>query len=343
MLIDSKDIRLRDGTGIKINQYETPASDLTNTIIPFLVHKGPAWLSDIRNRLNGEYPESADYFFIALLDGEPVSHLWLATSRENRSTGLIGHIFTGKKYRGRGISAVLLEAAHRYFFNSGGKIIILQTSNPVAWSYYKKHGYITLFGDTSKNEIAFMYKEAQTGDFDKLIEAEKEAYWVERRNLLTGDLPALELLYCITGDNPMRIKNGLHGVLFGYEIEGIFGELFKKDPEAGRPFYLNKVEAGINLIRSIITVRKRTLAIERISDFDFFILPGFEKGFYELAEETFDELKNFPELILEYRGFDEDKFKILKDFGFKKIREEENYYLYRGKTLSASVYRKKFP
>ena len=343
MLISDENINLKDGTGIKISQYETPAPELSNTIIPFLIHKGPSWLSDIRNRLNGEYPESTDRFFLACVNEKPVSHLWLTTSKENRTIGLLGHIFTSEKHRGRGISSVLLEAAHSYFFNAGGKILILQTSNPVAWKYYSSRGYITLFGDTSKNETAMMYKEAKTGDFNKLIELEKDAYWVERRNLLTGDLAALEFLYCIADDKPITIKNGLHGVLSGYETEGIFGELFKQDAVTEKPVYLNKVEAGTNMLRSVLTVRKRTLSIERISDIDFFILPGFEKGFYELAEETFAELENFPQLILEHKGFDNEKFRILKDFGFKKVREEENYYLYRGEMINASVYRKKLP
>ncbi|NOY09321.1 MAG: GNAT family N-acetyltransferase [Spirochaetes bacterium] len=336
-------VSLKDGTELNIRQYTAPSADLLDTVIPFLAHKGSAWLNNIRSRLNGDYTESTDYFFLGYMEGKPVSHLWLTVSKEIKSIALTGHIYTCKKYRRRGISGKLLDTARRFFFDTGGKVIVLQTTSPAAYEYYRKYGYKTLAGNPLQKQAAVMYTEKEPGLLNALKEQEKNTYWVERRELSTGDLPALMLLYSINGETAIKIKNRPQGVLTGYETEAVFGSLFRKSPETGRPVFINRVETGENLIRSIITVRRRTISIERILDFDFFLLPGFEEGFYLSAGELFAELENFPELILEYQGCDKHKFEILKKLGFTIIREETDYYLYHGNKIAASVFRKNFP
>ncbi len=336
-------VTLKDGTELNIQQHTSPSADLAGTIIPFLAHKGSAWLNDIKSRLNGDYTESTDYFFLGYIGGNPVSHLWLTVSKEIKSIALAGHIYTSGKYRGHGISGKLLNTAHRFFFDTGGKVIVLQTANPAAYGYYRKYGYKTLIGNPLQKQSAVMYTEKEPGLLETLTEQEKNTYWVERRDITTGDLPALLLLYSINGETSIKIKNRPQGVLTGCETEAVFGSLFRKNPETGRAVFINRVETGENLIRSIITVRRRTIPVERVLDFDFFLLPGFEEGFYLLAEELFAELKKFPELILEYQGCDKFKFEILRKLGFKILREEADYYLYHGNKIAASVFRKNLP
>ena len=336
-------VSLKDGTELNIQQYTAPAADLLDTAIPFLAHKGYAWINNIRSRVNGDYTESTDYFFLGYIEREPVSFLWLTVSKEIKSIALAGHIYTCEKHRRRGISGKLLDTAHRFFFDTDGKVIVLQTSNPAAYEYYRKYGYKTLTGNPLQKQTAVMYTEKEPGLLNTLTEREKNIYWVERRDLSTGDLPALLLLYSINDETEIKIKNRPQGVLTGYETEAVFGSLFRKNPKTGRPVFINRVETGENLIRSIITVKRRTISIERIVDFDFFLLPGFEDGFYLLAEELFAELENFPELILEYEGCDKYKFEILKKLGFKIIREEADYYLDHGNKIAASVFRKNLP
>jgi len=338
-----------NGKSMEIKIYKNPQKEeLEELIKPFLQETNPQIL-EIYLRTGGYFSESINYYFMGYENDNCILLLWATASQENQTIAFSKYLYIEKTLNDPNIPTTMLKKATEYLFEQGVKVVLLNTPYSTLYNSYGEIGYKHLLGDKEQNENLIMFTERENGLLNNLFREEKSAYWIERRNLSNGDLALLQLLYSylnvelLSNDEAFLIKNYPQGIITGNEVALHFSKFFSREPLRGYPIFLNKVEMGNNLIRSIATVKKRELPVERIVDFDFYFLEGFQSGFYNLVEELTAELANFPHIILEYRGFNKKKIDILKHLGFKEHYTEEEYFLYQGEKIDIAILRKTLP
>ncbi len=351
---ESLSINTSRGNHIKLTIYSQPIEkDEQDLLIGILNQNHNP--QDICQRLFTYQQENKNYYLTGYINENQTFHILLTMSLENPHISSITHLLLNKgtKIEQKKLFFAdlpdILKTINDYMTSLGTQIILFTTSNPDIYKKAIEAGYKPLLGDTKDTGSALLFYESAESTLQSLFQEEKQAYWIERGNLSLGDLPLLQLLYSsinrdlLSPDEPILLKNYPQAILTGVETPFIFYKLFETDYR-NSPIYINKVERGNNLIRSIVTVKKRYLPIELIVDFDFYFLEGFENGFYTLAEEVIQELSNFPGLSLEYKGFNKKKIEILKSLGFKNIeKRDEEYFLFKGEKLKVEILRKKLP
>ena len=339
----------QEGRFLEIKIYKSLAEEEIQTIMGLFRNEATQLISEIYLRTHGYFNDSINYYFLGHLKNTPTILLWATTAQENQSIAFLQYLYIDKSLDDPGVPTAILEKATQYLFEQGVVITLLNTSHNKLYNSYREIGYDFLLRDNRQRGNTIMFAEKRDGTLKNIFKEERDAYWIERKNLSNGDLALLQLLYSslnrelLSDNEAFLIKNYPQGIIIGNELERKFSKLFARDPAGNYPIFLNKVEMGNSLIRAIVTVKKRELPIERIVDFDFYFLQGFHEGFYNLVEEIIAELSNFPHIILEYRGFNRKKLEILKYLGFKEDHREEEYFLYQGRKIDISILRKKLP
>ncbi len=337
------------GKPLEIKIYKNPQGEEREEILKPFSHKINQRAAEIYLRMGGYFSESINYYFAGYIENKLILLLWATTSVENQSVIFLEYLYIKRDLKDPEIPTAMLKKASRYLFEQGSELTLLNTIHSELYDSFRLIGYKLLLGEKERNENVIMFAERENGLLHKLLSEEKNAYWIERRNLSNGDLALLQLLYSslnvdlLSEKEFFLIKNYPQGIITGNELASKFSNLFSKETTRGYPVFLNKVETGNRLIRSIVTVKKRELPVERIVDFDFYFLEGFHDGFYNLVEDITAELSNFPHIILEYRGFNKKKIDILKYLGFKENYREEKYFLYQGEKIDTVVLRKTLP
>ncbi len=352
---ESLSINTSTGNNIKFKIYSQPIEREEKNLLTEILNQNLRNTCEIYQRFLEGQGDSQNYYSTGYINKTQIFHILITIPIENPYVASITHLFPDKKITGKEKKAFfadlpeILKAITDYMTSRGTRIILFTTSNPDIYKKAIEAGYKPLLGDTKDTGSALLFYESAESTLQSLFQEEKQAYWIERGNLSLGDLPLLQLLYSsinrdlLSPDEPILLKNYPQAILTGVETPFIFYKLFETDYR-NSPIYINKVERGNNLIRSIVTVKKRYLPIELIVDFDFYFLEGFENGFYTLAEEVIQELSNFPGLSLEYKGFNKKKIEILKSLGFKNIeKRDEEYFLFKGEKLKVEILRKKLP
>lgn len=85
--------------------------------------------------------QSRNWFFWAETGGRVVSTCWFIQPEDDPSLGCFGEVYTSPEYRGRGVAKALNRMSIEHFEQSGGKLLMLATGNPVAAKLYESLGF----------------------------------------------------------------------------------------------------------------------------------------------------------------------------------------------------------
>ena len=85
--------------------------------------------------------QSRNWFFRAETGGRVVSTCWYVQPEDDPSLGCFGEVYTSPDCRGRGLAKELNRMAIEHFEQSGGKLLMLATGNPVAAKLYESLGF----------------------------------------------------------------------------------------------------------------------------------------------------------------------------------------------------------
>ena len=92
--------------------------------------------------LKGLYEDqSQNWFFWGETGGRVVSTCWFIQPADDPSLGCFGEVYTSPEYRGRGVAKALSRMSIERFEQSGGKLLMLATGNPVAAKLYESLGF----------------------------------------------------------------------------------------------------------------------------------------------------------------------------------------------------------
>jgi GNAT superfamily N-acetyltransferase len=86
--------------------------------------------------------QSRNWFFWTETEGKIVSICWYIQPDDDPSLSCFGEVYTAPEYRGKGLAKELNGFAIEHFEQSGGKLMMLATGNPVAAKLYSSLGFV---------------------------------------------------------------------------------------------------------------------------------------------------------------------------------------------------------
>ncbi len=86
--------------------------------------------------------QSRNWFFWTESQGKIVSICWYIQPDDDPSLSCFGEVYTAPEYRGKGLAKELNGFAVQHFEQSGGKLMMLATGNPVAAKLYGSLGFV---------------------------------------------------------------------------------------------------------------------------------------------------------------------------------------------------------
>lgn len=104
-------------------------------------HKGPPWITDIRQRVAQGVAGARDAFAVVARDGHYVAGASISKSGE---LGILGHCYTRPEERHCGHARALLETLLAWFDMTGGRALYLGTTSDLEVGLYGKLGFVAL-------------------------------------------------------------------------------------------------------------------------------------------------------------------------------------------------------
>jgi len=155
------------------------------------------WSFDMHLRLVG-LRFSQDVWYLAQVQGRPVSAMLLCRSKFCPQLGSIHRVYTAEPYRRRGLASKLLKLAINDFESSGGQALIISTEhNDSAMSFYEQYHFVTINESESSrtgNRIAWRISDGDSPEnFLKQLFAPSTAVFM--RSSDRADVPLLLSLF----------------------------------------------------------------------------------------------------------------------------------------------------
>lgn len=142
MFDDLGQVVLRDGEIAGLGVVRAPDEEWRGRVEHLLGHKGEVWRWQVRQMLAGQpqvLAQAEPFFYVLHRDHAPLANIMTI---EARGVGVLGHVFTLHRERGRGAASLLMEALLRHFRERGGQALYLSTGfNSNAFRIYARRGF----------------------------------------------------------------------------------------------------------------------------------------------------------------------------------------------------------
>ncbi len=132
-------ITLKDGTPAEVRLVMPPEAGWAETMHCFLKHKGLPWQIHWLRAFEGGCDDLETRFYLLVVDGEPVGNVMTV---ESIGVGILGHVYTKPRWRGKGAASILMRAACDDFAGRDGVVLYLYTEyEGMPWRLYAKFGF----------------------------------------------------------------------------------------------------------------------------------------------------------------------------------------------------------
>lgn len=205
------DVPLRAGDNMEIYLVKTPDNYYRDRVLAFLGHKGEIWQWHTDLSFRGELGELETRFYIGSMGDRIIGNV---STWEQGPLGILGHVFTAKDQRRKGVFKSLLAACIQDFRRRGGKILILGTPTDAPWNHvYKGFGFrsITEGSEVMRYDVDPNFERSyfQSGKLHC-----REPEW--------KDWPAVSVLYSVQGGWYVRSVNYSIFGPFDYEDKFLY-------------------------------------------------------------------------------------------------------------------------
>lgn len=297
--------KLRTGEEMDIFKVLQPEEKLKNTLLKFLRHKGPFWMTVLKDAFENKLGELKTYCYIGKLKDTLISNITVMR-KNSRPIGLLTHVFTAEAHRGKEAASLISKAVVEDFVKEKGQAMYLQAEyEGPAWKIYTRCGFKDL-GDKTGTMAFLESKDFLSSYFHKSASRVQELNW--------ADLPG----YCVLG----TIEEGwfLRSVTYGtYGVEREFETKFYKLMEEIKErlivdqrglFSENGALVGLAFMKAEPRWNKQTCTL------DFFLHPNF----YEDGLKLISALKIPDEMKLQSFADSKssERMRILEKCGFTK-------------------------
>lgn len=260
------DISLKTGESMGICLVQTPDEAYRDQILSFLGHKEGMWRWHLELSFEGKLDELETRFYLGTINDRIIGNV---STWEHDSLGVLGHVFTAKDQRRKGVFKALLALCIQDFQRRGGKTMILGTPADAPWNrIYKSVGFGSIVSTRKLQKDEVMRYDVDP-DFERKYFQPGQ---VHTREPKWGDWPAISMLYSVQGGWFVRsIKHGIFGA-FDYE-DGFLDDMKK--------ILQRKCQARVLLTEAESIVGHATLSPDNRWDcqvwvLDFFLHPLFE-------------------------------------------------------------------
>jgi hypothetical protein len=302
---------LENGRIMEVRRVMAPDRYHESHIKSLLPKYSALWMWHLNLALSGRLDDLETRFYVGVLDGKLIGNV---STWECGPIGILGHLFTAKRHREKGVCTTLTKIMFQDLSSRGGKILI-GGFKPASRRIARKLGFKSL---TEKSEV--MYLELNRCFEQNYFHADK--LWC--RDLKWRDWPGVSLLFGVKEGWCMRSMK--HKIFGPYDYEDCFLEdMWGMQQGLCQP----KVLAAEN--GNVIGYAALTLKDSRRRSFwllDFFIHPAKVSDVDILLDAlTFPPGKTRCHIERDFC----EKFDALLDRGFaEKTRRR---FKFRGKTL----------
>jgi len=202
-------ILLRNGRTTEVRRVMTPDNYHESHIKSLLPQYSPLWMWHLNLALSGRLDDLKTLFYVAILHGKVIGNV---STWECGPLGIVGHLFTAKGYRRKGICTSLMEIMIRDFRSRGGKILI-GGFRPASYRIARKLGFKSLV-----NASEVMHLELDQHFEKDYFSADKT--WC--RDLEWRDWPGVSLLFGVK--EGWQIRSVKHRIFGPYDYEDYFLE-----------------------------------------------------------------------------------------------------------------------
>ncbi len=316
---------------MEILRLDAPVHD--KRVLSLLWHKGSPWLGDVKNRLDGQYADSRDHFFVACNGDQLAAHVWYNVSATDPRLGVLGHVYTRPEDRRRGLASRLLRAAMDHFVECGGKVMQLNTSNADTLPLYQKLGYATLFADAALHAMDWHLR--WPAESSELIEPWFAPGAGTVRPLGPKDLPQYCLLY--NAEYGTHLKNFVDGVGTGVESEFAFIGLIEKIAQRQATCFVLENDQTIVGIASL--AGSGATHQSHIGTLDVYVHPNYRPRAGELLQTALDCRQQLGLQTVYALAVDQHKRQLFTDLRFQRTATLDNHYRIRDQYEDCELYR----
>jgi len=169
----------------------------------------PLWTRHLNLSFSGELGDLKTRFYVGVLDDKLIGNV---STWESKPLGIVGHLFTDKKYRRKGVCTNLMKIMIRDFSRRDGKILI-GGFRPASYRIAKRLGFKSLADES----------EAMHLELDKHFE---EDYFSDKnswcREMEWRDWPGVSLLFGVK--EGWHVRSLKHEIFGPYDFEDFFLE-----------------------------------------------------------------------------------------------------------------------
>jgi hypothetical protein len=151
--------KLKTGETLEIGVVTGSDDRFSEAIQELLAHKGDHWRAHIRAALARETGDLETRFYIGLLESQQVANIMTV---ESHGVGILGHVFTRREHRRKGICQAVMARQMQGFTDRTGKRLLLGTGyeSPPYWIYHS-------FGFRSIREGFMRFAAPKTEGFEE--------------------------------------------------------------------------------------------------------------------------------------------------------------------------------
>ena len=266
----------------------------------------------IFSRLDGLYAEQCtDHFFVAVIDGEIAGCLWYGYGRHSNPAANFGNVYVREKFRGLGITNILVPYFKADFDNSGALTALCTCSKEWIVKMYRKVGFEQI---AERSPRLMLAKKDQKTDFNDLSTAYFK--FVPPFRVISGTFEFRHEIDCLS--------------LFSKELYREFNtKSFLSSAVANCQQALFMQEDGLTKVRFILDSNDHIAgwyfvyeSTEKFKIFEFCCHHAISRReLIDLLSESLEKLADGMPLACGSSGDDEFKSGILSECGFIRCGE----------------------
>jgi hypothetical protein len=200
-------VSVENGRMMEVRRVVVPDCQHKSLIKSLLPQYSPLWTWHLKLSLSGKLGDLKTRFYVGVLDDKLIGNV---STWESKPLGIVGHLFTNKKYRRKGVCTNLMQVMVQDFSLRGGKILI-GGFRPASYSIAKRTGFKSLI-----DESEVMHLEPNQHFEEDYFRNGKP----HCRDMEWRDWPGVSLLFGVK--EGWRIRSLKHKVFEPYDFEDFF-------------------------------------------------------------------------------------------------------------------------